>query len=98
MKTSKVILKDKLGNILCNDDIVYLKNDIDFKFPLRRVVRWSLYNNARILNDDCRGMEGEGDFNIDAFWNYYNDSFSELSSELSGDSQFEELIVDLFEL
>ena len=94
MKT--VVLKNKKGKILNNDDIVYIGNDDEKKFPIRRIVRYSLKDTNRIMDIDCAGMGRQGDWGIDTFWDYYNDFYPELVKEVSSDSDFEDLIIDLF--
>lgn len=98
MKTEDVKLYAKTGELLNNNDLVYLSNDESRKYPIRRIVRWALFRTAKDLGADCDGMEGDGDFGIDSFWNYFNDSFSELTVELSGDTEFENILIERFDL
>jgi hypothetical protein len=99
MKTDEIKLVDRnTGANLDHNEVVYLSNDVAKKYPLRRIVRYCLQLTAKTLSIDCAGMEGEGDFGIDAFWNYFNDGFSELTTELSGDSEFETILIERFGL
>ena len=98
MKTQDVKLYAKTGEVLNNDDMVYLSNDDLHLYPIRRIVRWALQRTAKDLEADCAGMGGEGNFDIEVFWNYFNDSFSELTAELSGDTEFERILIERFDL
>ena len=72
-----IVLENKAGKILDNDAIVYLRNDDEKKYPIRRIVRYSLKDTNRIMDRDCAGMGGEGDWGIDTFLSYHNDFYPE---------------------
>ena len=92
----KNIIVDKLGNILDNNEIVYFNADTEKKFPLKRVVRYALKSTNKTMDIDCSGMEGEGDWGIDTFWNYFNEFYPELINEVPSDSEFENLLIEIF--
>ncbi len=98
MKPQDVKLYSPKGEPLSHDDLVFLSSDTEKKYPIRRIARWALNRTSKDLNADCAGMEGEGDFSIDAFWNYFSNSFPELIPELSGESEFENILIENYEL
>lgn len=98
METTTIILRDKAGNIIDNNEIVYFKADADRRFPLKRVVRWALIQTNKLLSADCAGMEGEGDFGVDSFWNYFNEFYPQLIQDVPGCTEFEDFLIDIFEL
>jgi len=93
-----ITLKDKAGNILDNNEIVYLNSDIEKKFPIKRIVRYALRSTNKTMNVDCDGCEGEGEWGVDTFWNYFNEFYPELINDIPTDSNFEDLLVETFNL
>lgn len=93
-----IILKDKQGNILDNNELIYFSNDTDKEFPIRRVIRWAIISTMKTMDADCAGMGGQGNWNIDTFWNYYNDLFPELYAETDCTDDFQALLIDRFDL
>jgi hypothetical protein len=96
MKTQEVVLRNKEGQILDNNEMVYMSSDIEKKYPIRRIVRWALVRTNSIMSTDCSGMDGDGDWGVDTFWSYFGEFYPELVDELSGDCEFEEILVDQF--
>ena len=97
MKT--IVLRNKQGGeIRDNNEIVYFNLDTEKRYPLRRIVKWALFQTNKLMGVDCAGMEGEGDWGIDTFWNYFRDFYPELINELSSDSEFEDILVENFSL
>jgi len=93
-----IILKNKKGEIVDNDEIVYFTIDEDKKFPIRRVVRFALINTNRIMSKDCSGMEGEGGWGIDTYWDYFKEFYPSLVNEIPSDNEFEQILIDKFYL
>jgi len=95
MKT--ITLKDrKTGKIVDNNELVYFNVDVDKKFPIKRIVRWALISTNRIMDADCTGMEGEGDWGLDTFWDYFKEFYPELLPDVPGDREFEEILIERF--
>ena len=95
MKT--ITLKDKkTGKIVDNNELVYFNVDSEKQFPIKRIIRWALIRTNKTMSIDQNGMEGEGDWGLDTFWNYFKEFYPELLPDIPSSREFDEILIDRF--